>query len=407
MRVNLREKPITDNRYSLYLDFYPAIPNPTTGGKTRREFLDLFIYSDVALHEERYTDDKGKEQRRIVPLLKNGNPQKLRLTELQKKHNRETIDLAENIKAQRQLDIQAGNYGFLAKDNAPVDFLAYFKSMADEKTDANGHSHGWQAAYQFFVEYTGGMCFTDNVSTDLVIGFKEYLLTANTRNKKMKRKLGQGSASLYFSLLKSVVKRAAEVDKIIKENYGNGVAKIKTPETQREFLTLEELQKLAKQPMDYQELKNACLFSALTGLRYGDIEKLKWGEIQHSEASGYYIRYSQEKTDHVETLPISETAYSLLGERGEPSERVFPTILYSAWQTDFIKAWVKSAGITKDITFHNFRHTYATLLLTKKVPIYTVSKMLGHKNIKTTQIYANIIDEQKKEAANVIDIKLD
>lgn len=98
--------------------------------------------------------------------------------------------------------------------------------------------------------------------------------------------------------------------------------------------------------------------------------------------------------------PISKDAHKLLGERKEPEQRVFPDLKYSAYNNGFLKAWIQRAGITKNLTFHCFRHTYATLQLTLGTDIYTVSKMLGHKNVKTTQIYANVINEKKREAAD-------
>ena len=102
--------------------------------------------------------------------------------------------------------------------------------------------------------------------------------------------------------------------------------------------------------------------------------------------------------------PISEQAFELLGERTIPDERVFVGLKYSAWHNLKLQQWVMKAGISKTITFHCARHTYATLQLTLGTDIYTVSKLLGHKDLKTTQIYAKIIDERKKEAANKIKI---
>ena len=71
-----------------------------------------------------------------------------------------------------------------------------------------------------------------------------------------------------------------------------------------------------------------------------------------------------------------------------------------------LKKWIEASGIPKHITFHCFRHTNATLLITKGVDIYTVSGMLTHTNVKTTQIYAHLVDSKKREAAETIDIGL-
>jgi site-specific recombinase XerD len=103
-------------------------------------------------------------------------------------------------------------------------------------------------------------------------------------------------------------------------------------------------------------------------------------------------------------LPISEDAFRLLGDRGKPDETVFAGLEYSYTQTCLPK-WINNAGIAKECTFHSFRHTYATLQLSLGTDLYTVSKMLGHREIKTTQVYAKIIDKQKREAANKIKLQ--
>jgi integrase len=131
---------------------------------------------------------------------------------------------------------------------------------------------------------------------------------------------------------------------------------------------------------------------------------MTWSEVQFSNEIGHYIRFRQKKTKGAETQPISEQAFELLGERTIPDERVFVGLKYSAWHNLKLQQWVMKAGISKTITFHCARHTYATLQLTLGTDIYTVSKLLGHKDLKTTQIYAKIIDERKKEAANKIKI---
>ena len=177
-------------------------------------------------------------------------------------------------------------------------------------------------------------------------------------------------------------------------------------ETQREFLTLDELTTLANTPCTHETLRKMFLFSCITGLRWGDVEKLIWQEIQHSKENGYYIRFKQEKTTGAETLPISEEARSLCGEEGQPNDLVFTGLKYGNWNQTHLKSWLRAAGITKHITYHCSRHTYATLQLTLGTDIYTVSKLLGHKNLSTTEIYAKVVNEKKVEAANKINLNL-
>src|SRR5690606_28258206 len=124
-----------------------------------------------------------------------------------------------------------------------------------------------------------------------------------------------------------------------------------------------------------------------TGLRWSDIEKLTWSEIEETDQSDIsLLKYRQKKTGRSEYLPISSQAREILGERQPQSERVFPNLKYSATNNTILKSWVLSSGILKNVTFHCFRHTYATLQLAGGTDIYVISGNLGHSQLKTTEI---------------------
>jgi site-specific recombinase XerD len=108
------------------------------------------------------------------------------------------------------------------------------------------------------------------------------------------------------------------------------------------------------------------------------------------------------KNKGLQYLDMSEQARGYLGEQGNPDERVFTGLKYSSYMNVELSKWMMRAGITKDITFHCARHTFAVLQLTLGTEIFTLSKLLGHSELKTTQIYAKIIDEKKREAVNKI-----
>ena len=180
-------------------------------------------------------------------------------------------------------------------------------------------------------------------------------------------------------------------------------APIPTKESRREVLTIEEVNKLADTPCSNNILRRASFFSILTGLRHCDIKELKWGQIvRHNDS--WRINFNQEKTDGVEYMPISDQAYELCGERRDPDRLVFEGLMDPSWINRPVKKWIEAAGITKHITFHCFRHSYATLQLTNGTDIFTVSKMMGHTNVKTTQIYAKVVDAKKEKAAKAITI---
>jgi integrase len=374
MKVFLREKKISKGRKSLYLDFYPPIIHPVTGKPTRREFLDLFVYEKP----------KG---------------------ELEREHNKETRIIGDNVKAKRQLEIQAGNYGFFDKSKRKTDFVKYFKELVEKRKTSKGNYDNWLSSYNYFKAFTKGHCLVENLTEKLCNDFREYLLhTPSLQSKKTVKTLSQNAAHSYFNKFRAAVKQAYD-DKLIQENPVKHVKAIKAAETHREFLTLDELNKLAKTECDPPVLKRLSLFSALSGMRWSDIVALTWGQV-HSETDGSYIEYKQRKTKGVETLPISDQAYHLLGVPGKVDEKIFPGIEYSGWISQKLKLWVLSAGIRKTISFHSFRHTFATGQLSAGTDIYTVSKMLGHKNLKTTQVYAKIIDQKKIDAANKIKLDL-
>lgn len=371
MNVTLRTKLTTDKsrRLSLYLDFYPPIIHPGTGQRTRREFLKLYLF------------DKAQ------------NP-------FEREHNKGVKLLAEKIWSKRSLEISNGEYGFLQRKNPNTNFVDYFTELGEKRKDSDGNYGNWLSALNYLKAFTKGHLKISDLNEKFCEDFKEYLLTTpSIRSHKVK--LSQNAALSYFNKFKAAMKQAYR-DKLLTENLNDRIKPIKQEETQREFLTQEELQRMAKAECGHPLLKTAALFSALTGLRWSDISKLTWSEIQHSDSQGYYIRFTQKKTKGTETLPISEGAVELLGTPGEPEERVFKKLVYSAHFSILLGRWALKAGITKNITFHCFRHTYATLLISMGEDLYTVSKMLGHRDLKTTQIYAKVIDQKKRGAADKI-----
>ncbi len=379
MGVTLREKPIGDERVSLYIDFYPAIKNPVTGKDTRREFLGLHLFGNA----------KAK---------------------IEREHNKHTRQLAENIHAKRTLEVQAGNYGFLVKKVDRVDFLAWFKVQAEtekQKRSINSRNN-WMSVYQHLHHYTSGELFVDEVTEDFCKGFRNYLTTAKALNatKSVNTTIAYNSAVGYFTVFKTALSRAIDAKIIgIGNNPAQRVKRLTRKDTQREFLSLTELQALAKVDCDLPYLKRAGLFSALTGLRYSDVSKLTWAEVRDEE-NGPSLRYRQQKTDQEETLPINETARTILGDRGNSTDKVFPELLYSSWQNQKLQQWCMRAGITRTITFHAFRHTFATLQLQNGTDIYTIAKMMGHANVATTQIYTKVVNDLKRKAADRISIQL-
>lgn len=408
-KVKLRMKAISGNRQSLYLDFYPAISNPKTGKTTRRSFLNMYLFNEIAFEEKKYIDENGKEQIRFVAVLnKKGEPKKLKLNPLDKHHNDETMQLAEQIRQKRENNINKPEIytGYekeqlRVKEMAEGNFVKYFKELAD-KRKASNHDN-WVAAYKYLEIFTKGTLKFADLNEKFCAGFKDFLLTTKS-NKSSKTTLAQNSAVSYFNKLKATLNQAYK-DGLLPTDLNAKIEPVKLADTRRNFLTLEELNSLVKTDCQNPLLKRAALFSALTGMAFKEIQNLCWGDIENSTDYGYSIPHRRQKTGRDNYLPISEQAFNLLGERKESTEHVFEELKYSAYSNKHLYQWIGAAGITKDITFHCFRHTFATLQLSLGTSIYTVSKMLGHQDLKTTQIYAKVIDQTKRDAADKI--KLD
>lgn len=274
------------------------------------------------------------------------------------------------------------------------DFLAYFKSIAWKKHQK------WQVCYRHFSNFMDGHCTFGEVTVDLVRRFGQYLLTTN-QLKFEKKKMKQNSAAGYFSTFRALLKIAYR-DKMIRENINDFLDKIEYEDTKKEFMTLDELKQLANTPCEIPVLRKASIFACFTGLRLSDILQLEWEHIIPASDGGYCMRIRTEKTETEATLPISDEALEFCGECGEG--KVFKGLQRGMAQHP-LRRWIKKSGIQKHITFHCFRHTFATLQIAMGTDIFTVSKMLTHKNVSTTQIYAELVNEKKRESANKISLR--
>lgn len=197
--------------------------------------------------------------------------------------------------------------------------------------------------------------------------------------------LSQNSKMSYFNKLRACINHAYD-ERIIPVNPLRGIEGFKEAEVKRDYLTLEEVKLLAATPCRYPVLRRAFLFSCLTGLRKSDIQKMTWSDVQKF---GNYTRivFKQKKTGGQEYLDITPQAEKYLGERGNPDDTVFMGFTYGSWTSLELQRWCLSAGIAKNLTFHCARHTFAVLMLDLGADIYTLSKLLGHKELATTQIY--------------------
>ena len=356
--VKLRQRELTNGNYTLYLDIYWK-------GQREYDYLNLYV--------KKSNKTADNEQ------------------------NKQALLLADQIRAQRIIDLHSGKYK-LKQPKTDIGFLEYFKKLKTDRLNSKGNFGNWDSAYKHLLTFTKGQQPTlGEVDESWLLTLKQYLL--NDAKTPGKTKLSQNSALSYFNKVKATLRQAFE-EKLIGENPALRVRGIKEVETKREFLTWEEVEKISKTKCDVKKLKEAFLFSIMTGLRWSDIIKMTWSEVRGSDSEGWYVRFQQQKTKDFEVLPMTKPARELLGEKGAPDQRVFIGLRYSNYTNIALSRWMKVSGVDREITFHCGRHTHATLLLNQGVDIYVVSKLLGHKNIKTTEIYAKVSQNKKIEAIN-------
>lgn len=395
IKVKLREKKISGNRLSLYLDFHPPIPHtkPFLNKKgemvteTRREFLGLYI------NAEKTKNKKGKDK-------------SIKLTPIHKQHNIETLQLAEQIRQKRENHLNKPEIynefekeQLKTKERSEKNFVEYFKKLAD-KRKASNHDN-WISAYKYLDTFTNGSLKFADLNETFCENFKEYLLTTKS-NKSSKMLLSQNSAVSYFNKLKATLKQAYKED-YLPTDLNAKIECIEPQETIKQTLTIEELNILAKAECKYPLLKKYVLFSALTGMPYKEMQNLKWEQIEASETFGIRIKMIRQKTDKPYLINISEQAFGLLGERKEPSDKVFDEIS-DRDRYYYFPLWLAETGIKKQMTFHDLRHTYGCLQIDLGTDIYTLQGNMGHSTPRQSMMYGKISDRRKQVAADKIQL---
>ena len=179
--------------------------------------------------------------------------------------------------------------------------------------------------------------------------------------------------------------------------------RIAKQQPERVYLTIEELLALIEAPTTNETTKQAFLFCCFTGLRYSDVSVLTWRNIKQVNDGLVVSIQSMQKTGKQVTIPLNQSALKWLPDRNgwKPGLKVFDMTCLSTCDK-CLKKMAAAAGIKKNVSFHTARHSMATLSLAAGGDLYTVGKLLGHTNINSTQVYADVVMETKIEAVNRI-----
>ncbi|HUN14468.1 MAG TPA: site-specific integrase [Alistipes sp.] len=379
--VRIRFKQLSNGNQSIYLDYYTGDvirKENYVGGKRKYEFLKLYLIP------ERTREDKAK--------------------------NEATLALAKAIQSKRIVEVQNDAHGFQNTNKSRVNLLEYLENIGKESAEQGSRNYARTVlnTVRALKLFRGDYIAFRDVDKEFLSEFTDYLRQMPKASKygvlKAGGRLSNNSVVSYYGTLRTAINRAYK-EGIITVNPTKEfdfASKVRQEPSRREYLTIDELKTLINTECRYEIVKRAFLFSCLCGLRVSDIRKLRWCDLQWS-GGRVRIEITMQKTKEPLYLPISDEALKWLPERSEAgdSDFIFP-LTHEGTVNDTLQHWAKVAGITKHISFHVARHTHATMMLTLGADLYTVSKLLGHKNIATTQIYAKIVDKKKEEAIGLI-----
>ena len=364
--VRLREKELANGVRSLYLDIY-------VNGKRSYEFLKLYLIPET-------------------------NPQA-------KVQNENTMRAANTIKLNRILEITNNKAGLKNTSiRAKIllkDWMETFRQAQEQKGVKDQKLiHNTVHA---LTAYNINVAMRD-VNRDYIIGLTNFL--RNDYRSPRGKKLKDYSVINYLGCLRNALNMAVRED-VIADNPIMKLSaqdKVKAPESQREYLTVEEVQQLEATDSPYPHIKQAFLFACYTGLRCSDVRSITWGKIV-KDGEKYRLHTVMFKTKRPFYIPLSKKAMQWMPERGDKKDDdlIFENIPVQVNTKLYLQPWLDKAGITKPITFHCSRHTFGTMMLTLGADIYTTSKLMGHTKVEVTQIYAKIINKKKDDAVSLID----
>jgi integrase len=298
---------------------------------------------------------------------------------------------AEMMRAKREAENFLDAKGLPNFERLNASFPDYFEAWAAKKRVSN-----YRGAFKALEKFLGGVPLPFS-------GITPYWIECYQNH--LKENYTSNTANVYYAHLKTAVKMAYK-HSILQTNPLERVTNTVRPkEVERRFLSLEEIGKLVATECPKPELKRAFLFSCFSGLRISDVRTLRWGNIIKNDN----LEFRQRKTGGLEYFPLSDAAKTLLEE--QRASLPDPCLVTDTMQIfhlppsnsagRYLGEWAKNAGV-EYFTFHAARHSFATLSISHGADIYTVSKLLGHKDLKTTMIYGKIIDSKKREAVALL-----
>ncbi len=362
MGITLSKKPLKNGRVSLYLNY-------SYNGKRRKEYLGIILESPTTA--ENRSENRGKWL------------------------------IARQIRAKKELEFLSAEYQLNHVQNAFDDLLSPEKYKAPDfftlmnqflNTYVKKDKKMVKACMDHLRFFHGKKRLPVTLLTkDFCLRFLEYL----------RGHLHGNTPTGYFTKFRLCIHQCIESG-TLSSDPTHGIRMHQSNEVTKAILTIKEIQQLAITPCTNDEVKRAFLFSCFCGLRWCDIHRLRYRDI---DLPARRITIVQQKVqghskNAILHLNLNRTAIQLLQKyRGKDEDTVFNLPSYS-YTLRILRKWTKRAGITKHITFHCARHTFITLIMTYGANLKTAASLAGHSTTRHTEKYVHIIDELKQKAVD-------
>lgn len=373
----LQQNTLTDGRISLYLEYYL--------GRTQ--------WIDEKTGKVKIKHDRRKESLNLYLI---NNPR----TPIERQTNKETLELAKEIRREREQQLKSDKTGKRLKSSIKnINFLDYFQTYIDNYTKKDIRQVR-RALKQFrlFLDEEYPIYKTsikaDQINTEMIEKFVIFLES---------RFSGEGPHTVY-QRFKKVIKHAINKE-VMSKNPCTVTCKIDDQMLKKDVLSIEEVQKLISTTYRGQsnDIRRAFIFCLYTGIRFCDVKDLKYKSVDYSNK---ILQFEQDKTKgHSKTsgvtIPLNDGLLLLIEKPSTNSKEELIFNLPS--HTMCLKAlrhWTKRAGIDKHITWHCARHSFAVNILNNGANIKTVASLLGHSGLKHTEKYTRAVDSLKEAAIN-------
>lgn len=389
----LEQNKLSDGRISLYLEYYL--------GREEKPVLDengnQVYYESGKMQGKPKFSVKHNRRKENLSLYLIDKPR----TPAERQQNKETLELATRIRAEREQEFKESMLGYRLKKDRNVNFLDYFQAYIDAYTKKDIRMV--QIALSRFKDFLKeqypvyeSSIKPELITKDMMVEFVTYLQS---------RSVGEGAKSIY-QRFKKVIHHAIEHDVMLKDPCKDVACKVDDQILRKDVLSLEEIQQLINCHYDNENpnVRRAFIFCLYCGLRFCDVKDLTYRNIDYSNK---LLKFEQNKTkghsaNSGVVIPLNEGLLSIVGEppaNGDKDVLIFNLPTYESCCKS-VKRWVKRAGIDKHISWHCARHSFAVNILNNGANIKTVASLLGHSGLKHTEKYTRAVDKLKEEAIN-------